>query len=1053
MESLSDDKIKEINDHLLVRSFDELLEKFEPKVYCYFNANNQKVMYQLKKPEQVPDEMLTEIPLNRQNEFMGMLMTMVDTKRAEGTINVDFRFEKLTDMISPKKVMDAIKQNRKELQYTYGEYAKLDEDDPKKKDLADKLNVMFEEASANYNNVMAMLPLAIEDIKTRLLLGDGGEKKDNTPLALGILSMGEGGELKVLEAPKVENTALAAVDDQANAGLIEALNEDYEALNEENNDYVGALVARTFCPHTSTIESTVDKEKEVANYNSYLEFYRESKDAFIKTVKPLMEKLLGIWCYFEQYPHKIKGMKPSMLITNVSNDLLARSGNISRLITYLNTTNAKNDFANTVWYGVVPNVSLDQYSKMKLTRERFKGNSKTEKSGVNSMESLVRLLDIFKDYGVQCFFSYEADDSTTFSALATEGIEKYEERCVPLIGKPFSEYAIPCLPNFTIIPKDKSGVVLDSRMVISQDGERIELSKEKEDIMKLWIDGVYFVQYFYNSLGKVRERIDQTGEKETFQYDEEGNLQLYTDRDGNQIYRLYNVFGEPVYEKAADKNGESPCLTTFRYDSMGRLVQAVGNGHSYEYEYNEQGYLKEKRSSGKRLIFYEYDKAGNITCMTDPAGVKTCYSYDLLGRTSRVYNGNGLEVQYSYDCQNRIEQITYGNGIQTRYEYDRDGNLAVLETKAEEKVLFSLACQYDGNGNRVEKKGIQCLAGDEIVPIHTTYQYDIRGQLLEENHQGEPVGVVFRYGYDASGNRISKEENGRRTIYAYNGKNQVVTEESAQEKIHFTYNQQGSMISREGSSGMSRFFYNSKNQQIRTETEDGQVQENRYDAEGLRYEVRENANRIRFVYHQGELLYEKGGEESSYHLGGGIEAVWRSEKNHYYHQDEQLSTAFITNEKRQIQNYYQYDAFGNGICQEEDISNKIRYTGQQYDEVTGQYYLRARYYNPIVGRFLQEDVYQGDGLNLYAYCGNNPVRYYDPSGYSGSSHVYNTECPEATLEDNNNVIDPNKNDLKNWKGEKVTIPNGHIMSPVDPDFSEPPIVEAGPFTFKQKNNF
>ena len=503
------------------------------------------------------------------------------------------------------------------------------------------------------------------------------------------------------------------------------------------------------------------------------------------------------------------------------------------------------------------------------------------------------------------------------------------------------------------------------------------------------------VQYLYNSFGKVRERIDQTGEKETFQYDEEGNLQLYTDRDGNQVYRLYNVLGKPVYEKATDKNGENPCLTTFRYDSMGRLVQAVGNGHSYEYEYNEQGYLKEKRSSGKRLISYEYDNAGNIICMTDPAGVKTCYSYDLLGRTSRIYNGNGLEVQYDYDCQNRIEKIFYGNGIRTRYEYDRDGNLAVLETKADEKVLFSLSCQYDGNGNRVEKKGIQRFVGNEIVPIHTTYQYDIRGQLLEENHQEEPAGAIFRYGYDACGNRIEKEENSRRTVYTYNGKNQLVTEESDQEKIHFTYNQQGSMISREGSSGISRFFYNSKNQQIRTETEDGQVQENRYDVEGLRYEVRENANRIWFVYHQGELLYEKGGEESSYHQGGGIEAVWRSEKNHYYHQDEQLRTAFITNEKREIQNHYQYDAFGNGISQEEGISNRIRYTGQQYDGVTGQYYLRARYYNPILGRFLQEDVYQGDGLNLYAYCGNNPVRYYDPSGYSKTPEVYNTGCPGA----------------------------------------------------------
>lgn len=490
MESLSDDKIKEINDHLLVRSFDELLEKFTPAVYCYYNANNQKVAYQLGKPDGVPEEMLTEIPLNRQNEFMGMLMSMVDTKRSEGIINVDFKFEKLTDMISPRKVMDAIKQNRKELQYTYGEYARLDEEDPKKKDLADKLNVMFEEASANYNNVMAMLPLAIEDIKTRLLLGDRGDKKDNTPLALGVLSMGEAGELRILEAPKVESAALTTVDDEVNTGLIEALKDDYGALNDESNDYVEALVARTFCPLASTMESRIDKEQEVANYNAYLEFYKESKDAFIKTVKPLIEKLLGIWCFFEQYPKKIKGMRPSMLVTNLSNEMLAKSSNISRLITYLNTVNAKNDFNNTVWYTIVPNVSLDQYSKMKLTRERFKGNSQTQKSDVNSVESLTRLLDVFKDYEVQCFFGYEADDSTTFNALATEGIEKYEDRCAPLMGKPYSEYAIPCLPNFTIIPKDKSGVVLDSRMVINEHNV-VELSREKEDIMKLWIDGVY----------------------------------------------------------------------------------------------------------------------------------------------------------------------------------------------------------------------------------------------------------------------------------------------------------------------------------------------------------------------------------------------------------------------------------------------------------------------------------------------------------------------------------------------------------------------------------
>jgi len=53
--------------------------------------------------------------------------------------------------------------------------------------------------------------------------------------------------------------------------------------------------------------------------------------------------------------------------------------------------------------------------------------------------------------------------------------------------------------------------------------------------------------------------------------------------------------------------------------------------------------------------------------------------------------------------------------------------------------------------------------------------------------------------------------------------------------------------------------------------------------------------------------------------------------------------------------------------------------------MTGQYYLRARYYNPVLGWLMQEDTYQCDGLNLYAYCKNNPVVYYNPSGYCGEN--------------------------------------------------------------------
>ncbi|EAZ83700.1 transcriptional regulator [Lysinibacillus sp. FSL M8-0216] len=488
IDSLSDEKIKEINQSLLVKSFDEFLDKFSPTVYSFYNAANQKVMYTLKKPEGIQDDCISEIAIDQNNDFLKMLFTLIDTKRSQGIANVDFKFENLLDMISPKKVMDDIRQVRKEIHYLYGEYDKLDEGDPKKLDTGDKLNLMFEVASRNYNNVMAMLPLAIEDIKTRLLLGGSQDEGESEKLQIGTLSIGDNGELKIIEAPQTNSAELMVIEENSNYGLSTVFEEDYEAITESPSSYVKDLVVRTFSP-LPAIKAEFDVETEVQNYNTYLEFYKDAKDEFVKTVKPLVEKLLGIKMYFDQYATKNKGMQPSLIVTNTKLDMLVKSNNLPRLRTYLNTVNSKNDFTDTVWYGIVPALELEASGKMKVSRSRFKGNDKVTKQEGNTMESLSILLDTIKDYKVQIFFNFMAEEETTFNGIATAGIDRLIDKCSVLVRKDYSEFAIPCLPNFTIIPKDKSGVVIDTRMHTTENGAR--LSKEKEDILKLWIEGVY----------------------------------------------------------------------------------------------------------------------------------------------------------------------------------------------------------------------------------------------------------------------------------------------------------------------------------------------------------------------------------------------------------------------------------------------------------------------------------------------------------------------------------------------------------------------------------
>ena len=205
------------------------------------------------------------------------------------------------------------------------------------------------------------------------------------------------------------------------------------------------------------------------------------------------------------------------------------------------------------------------------------------------------------------------------------------------------------------------------------------------------------------------------------------------------------------------------------------------------------------------------------------------------------------------------------------------------------------------------------------------------------------------------------------------------------------WDRQGNLLS----DGSLSYVYDGFCRVSEVETAEGGTQKNRYDAEGLRHEMEENGQLVQFLYADREVIAEtqSDGNVIRYIRGLGLISSDSEKAKTYYHyvSDEQGSITHVTEgeskeadesqTEHKILNRYRYDAFGNTTDCEETVANRFRYLGEQHDPITQQYYLRARYYNPVIGRFTQEDTYYGDGLNLYQYCAGNPVRYCDPSGH------------------------------------------------------------------------
>lgn len=539
--SLTDEKVAEINAALLVKNFDEFLKKFRPTIYSYFDKEKGMV-YELTKPAGIPNPLVKTIVIDRNNTFLKMFISIMDMKKSSGSTNASFNYEKITEMLAPHKVLNEIKKLKKDITYLENKNAEFESDSPAKQDAVLKLTTKLEKTKKYYNETASQLTLMLGMIKENLDTTVAAAKKGITDfqpalpvfnekaeiLALGIAApaalnliadKGEGaaeestglanmakGELAATTAGAVEkkqtisykDLSISVIEDQYEESM-EAL---YTSVGQSYDRGTGAaslskeLVVAAFSDKVSDTLMAMSVEDKAELYNKYSIMNAAWQKAFIRTAKLLIEKILSVKAFFDQYQPKNRQMQPSLLIVNAPMHEILEEKNLENLKKYLETVNNKSDYSNTIWFGIVPNIQYSEEGEMDIDEDVMRqfGYTGDLDTGISiapsEVSDLQLLLDSIKDFRIQVFFAFEANEDTTFLKLATHGIDEYIEKTQDLENNDFSRYAIPCLPNFTVIPSNKSRVVLGSKAINRVDGG-LEFSEDRDDFMKFWIYGVY----------------------------------------------------------------------------------------------------------------------------------------------------------------------------------------------------------------------------------------------------------------------------------------------------------------------------------------------------------------------------------------------------------------------------------------------------------------------------------------------------------------------------------------------------------------------------------
>lgn len=527
----------------------------------------------------------------------------------------------------------------------------------------------------------------------------------------------------------------------------------------------------------------------------------------------------------------------------------------------------------------------------------------------------------------------------------------------------------------------------------------------------------HFYKYELDALGRCVKEIDPMGGIAQYEYDADGNLLQSIDKNGITTSYTYDGIGRLIKEE--NSKGQS---LSYTYNGFDELTSITDGKLSVKNAYNNFGDTVNV-TRNKNEESFTYDSAGRVITHTisdsDIGTLTSRYTYDILGRTTAIETDGGREY-ISYDNAGRISEKSYPQtGTVKKYTYYKDGALKSLLTYTEGKLTTTENIEYDKNGNKTlwEQDG-------KI----TTYTYDGMNRL-----QGvkESNGVLTEYEFDSFGN-ISREysltpSGIKTTQYEYDGNNRLLLSFNDNSSTRYSYDKNGNLINktyelsgRETNSYYSYDGYNRLSEYISGDTN----AEYTYNPEGLRESKMVNGNSTRFIYDGANIVGELTSDNYYIYYRGTelISAKSYDNKSYCYRLDSHGNvTNLLTHTGERVKSYtynpygkekpFEINPAGNEAIiyhwknETENTHNPFRYCGEYNDEESGLIYLRNRYYDPSIGRFISEDPHWNvnnmifgdkeykDGetkipdmsaimqsSNLYAYCMNNPIKYVDVSG-------------------------------------------------------------------------